>query len=341
MSGIEVSDIESVRKRPGMYIGDTFTRGIQQLVLELVANTMDQVLANRARSISVDLDDDWVTVEDDGPGISVEPFKGEPFLEFILTHVSHEPTVDGHQPHVHITPQYTGAGLGVVSALSARIEIETRTDGTAWHAAFERGRCVAPLRSLGPTTATGTKIKMLPDEDIFDVRLDREMLHQRLSEIAWLMPSMTVRHQGQLLSKPGGLEAWVRELAPDVVATFSATRTIDDVKVDVAVGWSPTRNEVLNESFVNFTGTMGGTHDAALLESLRVSAAAPELWKACKNGFVFILALELIHPQFEGPTRTILASKEAKPAVQRALNDALANAPSFWEAIRTSRPSMA
>jgi len=335
--------LEPVRLRPGMYVGDTKVRGLHHVVMEVVGNSLDQVLAGHAKSLEVGVSNDgWVRVEDDGRGISVEPFQGLPFLELIFTRLSYLPTVDGHHPHVHITPRLHGVGVGVVSALSSRLEVESRTGGTTWRAAFERGVCVERARSVGPASTSGTTIRLLPDTEIFnDTKLDLDVLRNRLSELAWFLPALELKFQGQALSRPDGLRGWVLENSPDAISQtiVASTRTIDDVQVDFALGWSPTRQRALTRSFVNLTRTeRGGTHADALAAALQMSAPDMHEWNVAKNGLVAIVHVRLLHPRFGGPTKELLESEEPTPVVIRAVREAIT--PAFWEAIRTGRPSM-
>lgn len=341
---VVIEGLESVRRRPGMYIGGTDARGLQHMAMESIGNSLDQVLAGHARSLRVDLDSHgWLTVEDDGRGISVEPMNELPFMELIFTHLSMLPTVDGHHPHVHVTPRLHGVGVGVVSALSARLEVDSHTNGQHWRAAFERGVCVQHAALVGPTPHHGTRVRMLPDKQIFEGRkIDAETLRMRMGELAYLLPALRIRFQGAELTKPSGLRSWLLEHAPDTAP--ETLRTYDgmvgDVHVEVALGWSPTRTTALHDSFVNLSRTeLGGTHVAALLAALEQSAPSPDLWNATKNGFASLLHVGLLHPRFGGPTKAMLASDEATPAVKRAVSEVLAS--SFWDAVRTARASRA
>jgi DNA gyrase/topoisomerase IV subunit B len=331
--------IAAVRKRPGMYIGSTDTRGLHHMIMEVAGNSLDQVLGGRAHSVRVDVDrDDWVTVEDDGSGISVDPLAGSTFLETIFTTLSMQPTVDGHHPHVHLTPAQLGRGMGAVSAVSARIEVESRIGGAAWRAAFERGVCVEPLHSIGATSASGTTVRFLPDAEIFPgVRIDRVHLKQRMLELARLVPTLRVQHQGEVLSMPEGLAGWVREEAPDVIDVISGSGMLNDVQVEFALGWSPSVHETRHRSFVNLCSTHNGTHDRAFEAALKVSAGGTTLWRAVKNGVVSVLHVKMLHPRFGDPTHTRLDSEEAREPVIAAISKTAPS--SFWEAIRTGRPS--
>ncbi|MBM4780493.1 MAG: hypothetical protein GQE15_22545 [Archangiaceae bacterium] len=149
-----------VRKRPGMYIGDTGPRGLQHLCLELIGNSIDQFLLHRATTVSVELDDGWLTVSDDGPGISVETDdRGLSFLESVFTSLHHTPTRDGPRDHVHVTHSGLGVGLAPVSALSERLEVESHRDGLCHRIAFARGVTVEPLQLVGKSDRQGLRIR--------------------------------------------------------------------------------------------------------------------------------------------------------------------------------------
>ncbi len=324
--------LEAVRTRPGMFVGDTTERGLHHLILEVVGNTLDQVLGGRAKTLRVDVDrNDQVTVDDDGNGISVEPINGVSFLETIFTKLSYLGTVDGHFPHVHLTPGIQGFGMGSLSALSARVDVESRTKGTVWRAAFERGVCVEKLHAVGPASASGTTVRFLPDTEIFKgARIDRQRLKQRLLELARLVPALRVHHQGEVLDGNGGISGWVRELAPDVIDVLAGSHLLNDVQVDFALGWSPSGREARHLSFVNLCTTHNGIHDKAFESALRTSAG--DLWKVAKRGLVSVLHLKMLHPRFGDPTKQRLDSEDAREPVTAAVSATMTS--SFWDAIR-------
>ncbi len=329
--------IEPVRLRPGMYIGGTDARGLENMLFEFVGNSLDQHLAGSATRLSIGVDSDgWVTVEDDGAGIPTEvlPSYGSSVLELIFTTLHATPTFDGHFPHVHARVGLHGAGVGVGSALSERLEVETCSAGHVFRAAFERGRIVEPLRLLGSTPGQGTRIRYLPDDVIFAGGHDLEPIERRLRQLAGLCPGLALSFQGKSLQRPEGLSGWVRELAPDAVkeTLLFASGTHDEVSVEAAFAWSPTGQEPRILSFVNCSETpRAGSHERGLLAAVSAVPPNPEASKRLLEGFVAVVHVQMSGPKFEGPTKTRLDAMPAQIAVNEVVKSALLAAPWWWD----------
>jgi DNA gyrase subunit B len=342
---IEVLDgIDSVRKRPGMYIGDVDDgSGLHHLIWEVVSNVVDQHLARRAAQLGVDVSSGWVTVEDDGPGIPCRTHRGQHVLELIFTTLHPGPTRDMHTPHVHLTRTVHGVGLAPVNAVCARLEVETHYEGRVWRAAFERGRVVEPPAVYGPTSRTGTRVRFRPDPTIFSSAIDDAAVGARLAELAWLYPLLAIRWQGATLPGRGGPPTWIRALASGPLAgdaVVAALRTFDDVQVDVALAWDGDGPARLR-SYVNGVRTVSGTHERGLRRGLRKlarklgsTASSRTVDEQLAPGMIAILHVGLLDPRFGGPCRDHLETPHAAPAVSRAIEDAIEHAIAQTPALR-------
>ncbi len=320
--------LEAVRRRPGMYVGDTSDgSGLHHLLWELVANSIDEHLARWARRLRVDVSPAWIAVEDDGRGIpvAVHEKSGKNALELVLTTLHAGPTWDGHFPHVHVAPSMHGVGLAAVNALCERLEVEVRRDGKAYRASFERGVVIDAPHCVGNTGATGTLIRFRPDPTIFaSVELNTELVEQRMRELAWLHPLLEIKWQGQVLPGRGGVRQWARELsASDHV--FATQAILERAHIDLAIAWSE-RREPQVHAFVTANRTPRGTHISGMWRGLAHAAATIGLGPRGKAlrarlepGLVAICNVALFDPRFGGPTRDQLLSPVAGRAVRAAI----------------------
>lgn len=332
---------ELIRKRPGMYVGDVHDgSGLHHLLWELVGNALDEHLAGHASRIRVSIEGDLMEVEDDGRGMPVEmTHLGLPFLELSLTRLHHGPTLDGHQPHVHVSPSGFGLGLAVVNALAAELEVEVRRNGFAWRQRFERGVAVSPLERGERSERTGTRIRFRADRTIFhEPSFERSAIRERLQELAIWNPSLTFDLMGERISEPRGTARWIERMAAehdvagelDVFVTRAAR---NDVWVEIAAAWSPGPCWELR-SFVGQNCTPeGGTHErgfwrglvAALIQRRpRAFTRAPRaarLRQRLAPGLLGVVHVGLRHPRFGAPTRARLESTEAMAAVHDQMLD--------------------
>jgi DNA gyrase subunit B len=328
--------IECIRRRPGMYVGDvTDGTGLRQLLWECVGYTLGEHLARRATRLRVDVDDiGCITVEDDGPGTPVLSTPGQDgsALELVFERFHEGRACD--PPHAHWGDVLRGVGLIAVTALSARLEVESRYAGGLWRAVFERGVRVAPVARHGSASRSGTRLRFRPDETIFGTsRIDVEAVEARLGELSWLFPLLAIEWRGRTL--PGhkaGPACWVRSIAGDGLeadSVFAATRVIDDVHVDVAVGWRRVAGSNVR-CFVNGSETTCGTHLAGFWEALIECAfgigcnATPSVIReVLERGLVAVVHVGLMSPQFACPTTDKLVTPFVRPAVRRVIKDAL------------------
>lgn len=321
--------IASIRKRPGMYVGDTNELGARHLLWEVVSNAVDEHLAGRCRRIQITLGDmGRVTVEDNGGGISVDPLPdGAPLLVHVLTHFHDRATFDGHPRHVHLNGN--GVGLVAVNALSRHLIVETTRAGRRYRLETVRG-VARQLQDLGPTEEKGTRMMFLPDGEIFAFfELDATAIRSRLLEVAAFCPGLAFRvldeRRGDLACAGGLSELLAVQhpgLTPIIMAPLSAREERDGIQVDVVLTWSSTRWNAGVRSYLNHYETRdGGTHVDGLRRGIRalVPRDAPHrqrVVKALRDRLVAIVSVLHHDPKLDSPTRSKLASPEVQPVVE-------------------------
>lgn len=302
-----------------MYVGSTDANGLMECALEVIGNAIDQHLQGHATRIEVSLTDGQLTVHDDGQGFSPG------LLEPTFTSLHFTPTRDGERAHVHATNSGLGCGLGVVSALAERLEVESVRDGVRSQAVFARGK---PLHE--PSTAVarsrGVRIRFTPDRTIFQTGFDEARLRARLVELARLSPNLGWRFQNVDLSARDGLLDFIADAGALLPGTTEAFNTeLDDVGITVAVGLRSLGTAPALSSWVNFAPTLGGSHQTGLLNGLR-DAWGPD-WSRLSSRVSAAVHLRLHHPRFKGPTRALLAVPRTGTLVRRFTREVL-SAPS-------------
>src|SRR5450830_1197128 len=285
--------LEAVRKRPGMYIGNTDDiAGLHHMVTELVDNAIDEAQAGYCDTISVVVHaDDSVTVEDNGRGIPVgsHPVHGRETLEIILTDLHSGGKFDDNA--YKVSGGLHGVGLSVVNALAGSLDVEVKREGRVWQQHYEKGFPMVPIREVGKSTKTGTKITFKADPEIFSVAsYNFDALSQRLRELAFLNPGVAIEilderdpkgEKKHLFKYDGGIRSFVEHLNKNKQPLHDAVITFSDVKdpsgnaavdakkerLDVALQW----NDGYTEQIFCFTNTIsnkdGGTH----LEGLKTA----------------------------------------------------------------------
>jgi DNA gyrase subunit B len=332
MADTESEDIiRSIRKRPGMYVGDVHDgSGILHLLWEVVGNALDEHLAGHCRRIAVTLnEDDSVTVEDDGRGIPVGPTPdGTPFLEAVLCRMHDRATFDGHPKHVHLDAG--GLGLVVVNGTCHRVVVESAREGRLYRQEFRAGPPAGPLVDLGETDRRGTRLTFAPDPAIFtNLDLDATRIRLRLRELSAFCPGVTLRFEDRrrsVIASPNGLldllahERRGFSILPE--QPIHAATEQGGVRVEIALQWSRRYGGHLR-SFVNLHETHeGGTHVTGLrraLNELLADLPAPKrrtIAETLDRRAVGILSVHHHDPQFEGPTRAKLANPEVRPVVE-------------------------
>jgi DNA gyrase subunit B len=344
--------IEAIRKRPGMYIGDTTLRGLHHLVYEVVDNAIDEAMAGYCRDIVVTVHADGsASIADDGRGIPVEPhhqFMDKSTLEIVLT----KPHAGGKFDHdtYKVSGGLHGVGVTVVNALSEWLEAEVHRDGRVWRQDYEQGIATGPVRDCGPTTTRGTIVQFLPDNTIFPViAFDHDVLEKRLRELAFLNRGVRIklidergdeRREEDFFSKEGLTEfvAYLNRaqspLHPPVV--LSGRDDERSVEVEVALQYNDSISENIASYCNNINTVEGGTHltgfRAALTRTLNAYAKGhtPQGKKDLaitgedfKEGLTAIISVRVPDPQFEGQTKTKLGNSEVEGIVAKVINESL------------------
>lgn len=341
--------LEAVRKRPGMYIGSTSERGLHHLVYEIVDNSIDEALAGYCKNIYVDINgDNSITVVDDGRGIPVgiQPKMGIPAVEVVFT-ILHAGGKFGGGSY-KVSGGLHGVGASVVNALSEYLEVEV-SDGEHVHfQRYERGHSCGPLKIIGDTDKTGTKITFKPDGEIFETLVfDFETLHTRLREQAFLNKGLRIvltdkRDDGQTadMKYEGGIKEFVtflnknKTVLHDEVIYFQAEQK--DMVIEVAMQYSDAYSENIISFANNICTTEGGTHEvgfkAALTRIINDYAKRHGLMKDsdknlsgddAREGLAAVISVKVLEAQFEGQTKTKLGNSEVRGLTESAMSDKL------------------
>ncbi len=342
--------LDAVRKRPGMYIGSTSAAGLHHLVYEIVDNSIDEALAGYCDKIIVDINEDnSVTVTDNGRGIPVgiHPQMGISTLEVVLTvlHAGGKFGGGGYK----VSGGLHGVGSSVVNALSEWLEVEVSDGRNVHYQKYERGKPLGPVKIIGDTEKTGTKITFKPDGEVFETLIfDRDVLLKRLREQAFLNKGVRIVFTDKRCEQPvtddlhfeGGIKEFVKyinrnkEVLHDDVIYFEAER--EDMMVEVAMQYTTSYNSSTILSFANNIHTNdGGTHETGFKSGLtRVINAYAEKYNFAlkdrkysgdetRDGLTAIISVKVQEAQFEGQTKAKLGNSEARNLVENALNDRL------------------
>ena len=340
--------LEAVRRRPGMYIGSTDTRGLHQLVFEVVDNGVDEALANRATRVEVVITrDGWVRVTDDGSGIPVDehPKVKRPALEVVMTTLHAGGKFDNGA--YKVSGGLHGVGVSVVNAVSSCMRVEVRRDGYAWTQEYERGVPTGDVVKGKRTKAHGTLVEFLADDQIFEtLDYDFDILDQRIREMAFLAGGTTMRLHDERTDRQatyyfeGGVTSFVRRLTrrrgrlhPDPIVLRGQVET---TQVEVALAYCDTVSEQIHTFANTIRNIDGGTHltgfRSALTRSLndyarksgQLKDSDPNLTgDDVREGLTAIVSVMIPEPQFEGQTKARLGNSEVAGHVQSVVNDQL------------------
>ncbi|MEZ6134288.1 MAG: DNA gyrase subunit B [Pirellulaceae bacterium] len=348
-----LSDMEHVRARPGMYIGDTTLKGLHHLVYEVVDNSIDEVMVGHAKSVSVTVNSDGsCTVEDDGRGIPVS--KHEQLSAEMERDVS---TLEGVMTVLKFGGKFEkkayetsgglhGVGVTVVNFLSQWCEVEVSRDGHVWTQGYERGVATGPIAKGHATSKRGTKTTFKPDGSIFpNTKFNFDTLYKRLQELAFLNSGVRIKYfderinEGDEFYYERGIVEFVEHLNrasdavhPDVLLIED---TRDAVRCEVALQYSTEYTENV-QSYVNNIHTIeGGTHvsgfRSALTRTLNNYGKKENLFGKdqaptgddFREGLTAVISVRVPHPQFEGQTKTKLGNSEVEGIVSAAVGEAL------------------
>ena len=343
--------MEAVRKRPGMYIGSTSSRGLHHLVYEIVDNSVDEALAGYCDSIEVTINpDNSITVVDDGRGIPVDIQKkaGLPAVEVVFT-ILHAGGKFGNGGY-KVSGGLHGVGASVVNALSEWLEVQVLHNGNVYQQRYERGKAVYPLKIVGKCGPNehGTRVTFLPDKEIFEETVyDYDTLKIRLQETAFLTKALKItlkdereEKQERTFHYEGGIREFVTYLNKGKVPLYDQVIYCEGKRDGVYVEVSMQHNDSYTEniySFVNNINTPeGGTHltgfKNALTKTFNDYARKNKLLKEneaslsgedIREGLTAIISVKIEEPQFEGQTKQKLGNSEARTAVDSIVSEQL------------------
>ena len=342
--------LEAVRKRPGMYIGSTSVRGLHHLVYEIVDNCVDEALAGYCTDIKIQIEKgNIISVEDNGRGIPVEihPKTKISTAETVYT-VLHAGGKFGGDSGYKVSGGLHGVGASVVNALSNWTEVTIKRDGGLYQMYFEKGKTVKKLEKIGDAKGTGTKVRFLADDTIFEtVNYEYEVLEKRFREIAFLTKGLKITIEDLREETPkkaefcfeGGLKSFVEYLNRSKEKLHKTPIYIEkngEVPVEIAIQYTSSYSENIY-TFVNNINTIeGGTHlegfKRALTKVFNDYARSHNILKEKDNnlqgedireGITAVVSVKVKEPQFEGQTKTKLGNSEVTGVVQSMVNEAL------------------
>ena len=342
--------LEAVRKRPGMYIGSTSVRGLHHMVYEIVDNCVDEALAGYCTEIKVAIEPgNIISVEDNGRGIPVEihPKTHISTAETVYT-VLHAGGKFGGASGYKVSGGLHGVGASVVNALSTWTEVTIKRDGGLYQMYFEKGKTVKKLEKIGDAEGTGTKVRFLADDTIFEsLDYDYETLEKRFREMAFLTKGLKITIEDKREETPkkaefcfeGGLVSFVEFLNKNKEKLHKTPIYIEkngEIPVEIAIQYTSSYSENIY-TFVNNINTIeGGTHLEGFKRSLTKVfndyARSHNILKEKDNnlqgedireGITAVVSVKVKEPQFEGQTKTKLGNSEVTGVVQSMVNEAL------------------
>ncbi len=343
--------VEAVRKRPGMYIGDTTLRGLHHLVYEVVDNSIDEALAGHATRVDVVIQANGsVSVADDGRGIPIDMHKTQKksALEVVMTTLHAGGKFDNKA--YRVSGGLHGVGVSVTNALSEWCEVEVRRDGKIWHQRYERGLPATKVAEKGKTKERGTTVSFLPDKEIFEkTEFSFDVLSNRLRELAYLNKGIRITIRDERDKKDikehifiykGGISEFIQYLNrsknPLHKKIFYVDNTKDDVEVEAAFQYNDSYGEDVFSFANNINTVEGGTHmsgfKTAMTRATNQYAKSKNLLKDIESGLsgtdlneglAAVISVKVPRPQFEGQTKTKLGNGEVEGIVYSVIYEAL------------------
>ncbi|MCB9798733.1 DNA topoisomerase (ATP-hydrolyzing) subunit B [Candidatus Nomurabacteria bacterium] len=367
-SGYDASNItvleglEAVRKRPGMYIGSTGSRGLHHMIWEVVDNSFDEAMAGHCNEITIKLQPDhWVSVTDNGRGIPVDihPKKKVSALELVMTtlHAGGKFGDGGYK----VSGGLHGVGVSVVNALSKEVKAEVHRDGKVWLQEYKLGKAKAKVKAIGKTKVTGTIISFRADDDIFDtLDFSWKTIIDHLRQQAYLNKGVKIhivderspeeREADSSATKitgssyqfyfEGGIASYIKHInknrEPKHDTIFYLEKKVDEIAMEVAFQYTADYSESVHCFANNITNPGGGTHlvgfRTALTRTLNNYARKKNIIKEkdpnlsgedVREGMTAIISVKVPDPQFEGQTKDKLGNPEVRPAVEAAFAEQL------------------
>ncbi|WP_297714325.1 DNA topoisomerase (ATP-hydrolyzing) subunit B [Clostridium sp.] len=334
--------LEAVRKRPGMYIGSTSSRGLHHLVYEIVDNSIDEALAGFCKNIEVTINEDnSITVIDDGRGmpVGIHPKMGKATVEVIMTvlHAGGKFGGGGYK----VSGGLHGVGASVVNALSEYCEVTVKREGFIWQQKYSRGNVLCDLTKIGESDEHGTKVLFKPDHEIFeDTVFDFEVLSSRLRELAFLNKGIAItlidkREEEERVEKyhyEGGIKEFVSYLNRNKEVLHESPIYVEGEKDGIIAEIALQYNDGYNENLYSFANNIdtieGGTHLAGFKSAL--TRAINDYAKRfghikdndknlsgddAREGLTAVVSVKISEPQFEGQTKTKLGNSEVRGVV--------------------------
>ncbi|MGE3261399.1 MAG: DNA topoisomerase (ATP-hydrolyzing) subunit B [Bacteriovoracia bacterium] len=341
--------LEAVRKRPGMYIGDTTARGLHHLIWEIVDNSVDEALAGHCNEITVKLHgDDSITVVDNGRGVptGMHP-SGLTGVEVVFTklHAGGKFNEDGGA--YKVSGGLHGVGASVVNALSSLLRVEVKQNGKVFEQSFERGKTMSGLDVIGKTDKTGTQVTFKPDSEIFEtLEYNHDTIANRLRELAFLMKGLTFIFVDEKNGKSenfffeGGIKSYVEflnrtktKIHEDIIYLNGEK---DDVQAEIAIQWNDGYSDTLLSYANNINTHEGGTHVSgfrtALTRVVNSFGKENDMFKGLaeqltgddiREGLTAVISCKIPDPQFEGQTKTKLGNSEVEGLVSSIMSEKL------------------
>jgi len=348
-SSIKVlKDLEGVRKRPAMYIGDTGKRGLHHLIFEVVDNSIDEAMAGYCEKINVAImEDNSVTISDNGRGIPIDLHTEEnkSALEVVMTTLHAGGKFDSNA--YKVSGGLHGIGVSVVNALSSWLKVEIARDGYLWTQSYEKGKAVTKLEKGSQRKTTGTKVSFYPDSEIFDeIVFNRQYLDERLRELAFLNKGVKIeldfKPEGKVESfqYKGGIKEFIEYLDknknPIHRHPFYINKAVGSCVIEVALQFNDSYTENIFTFANNIKTIEGGTHlsgfKSALTRSINqyaksqniISSKDPNLTgDDIREGLTAVVSVKLPQPQFEGQTKTKLGDREVEGLVASVVGDGI------------------